>query len=151
MVDLRRRQQWIHQHVEADGTAPATARTVIRPGSHDVRIWSRDADPVIAIRVRVKGRSTPTTWSRPPGAARLEPPMWSRPRGAAHVEPPAESQPSVEALATNSGVNVTWVCACSGFVASSMTSWAAVRPSSWRGWRTDVSGTAAADANSMSS
>jgi hypothetical protein len=70
---------------------------------------------------------------------------------AAHVEPPAETQPSVEALATNSGVNVTCVCACSGFVASSMTSWAAVRPSSWRGWRTDVSGTAAADANSMSS
>jgi hypothetical protein len=87
---------------------------------------------VIAIRVRVSWRSTP----------RAEPP---------NAEPPRETQPSVEALATNSGVNVTWVCACSGFVASSMTSWAAVRPSSWRGWRTDVSGTAAAAANSMSS
>ena len=61
------------------------------------------------------------------------------------------AQPSVDARATSSGVKSTCRWVCSGLVASSSTSSAAVRPSSWRGWRTEVSGTAAAAANSMSS
>ena len=56
------------------------------------------------------------------------------------------SQPSVEVRATSSGSRTTCWCRCSGLSASSSTSSAARRPSSWRGWRTEVSGTAAAPA-----
>ena len=58
---------------------------------------------------------------------------------------------SVEARATSSGWNTTCWCRCCSSVVSASSSWAAVRPSSSRGCRTEVSGTAAAEANSMSS
>ncbi len=59
--------------------------------------------------------------------------------------------PVVDARATSSGVKSTWRWVWAWSVASARTRAAAVRPSSWRGWRTEVRGTAAAAANSMSS
>ena len=56
------------------------------------------------------------------------------------------SQPRVEVRATSSGSRTTCSCAWSGLPASSRTSSAARRPSSWRGCRTEVRGTAAAPA-----
>ncbi|CCH31637.1 hypothetical protein BN6_43550 [Saccharothrix espanaensis DSM 44229] len=58
----------------------------------------------------------------------------------------------LDSRTTRSGVNRTWRCSCSrGAIVSARTRLAAVRPISSRGWCTDVSGTAAAAANSMSS
>lgn len=57
----------------------------------------------------------------------------------------------VERRTTSSGTNSTCWCSWSGLPASSSSSSAAVAPSWRRGCRTDVSGTAAASANSMSS
>ena len=56
------------------------------------------------------------------------------------------AQPRVEVRATSSGSRTTCSCAWSGLPASSRTSSAARRPSSWRGCRTEVRGTAAAPA-----
>jgi hypothetical protein len=52
----------------------------------------------------------------------------------------------------SSGSKITcWCWWLSPAAASSSSILAAVRPSCWRGWRTEVSGTAAAAAKSMSS
>ena len=57
----------------------------------------------------------------------------------------------VLARTTSSGMNCTCWCWCRALATSSRRSSAATLPSRCRGWRTEVSGTAAAPANSMSS
>ena len=67
------------------------------------------------------------------------------------VDAEGHARRRVEARATKSGVKSTCWCSWLGLVASSSSSWAAVWPSFRLGCRTEVSGTAAAAAKSMSS
>src|SRR5438034_8259308 len=123
-----------HEHQEYGRIcAAALAQDQVEPGGgaseqHELGIHARRADPG-----RRPGQAGTGETTSPPAV-------------------PGLAAAPLLARATSSGLNTKRRCSCwSGRSASSSSSSAAARPSWYLGWRTEVSGTAASAANSMSS
>ena len=122
---------------------PAEATVV---GNAIVQAAARERSTEIAHGRRLVAPRSPSIRSCPSGCSTGMP--WRH--GCQAGEPPPRQID--DARTTSSGWNSTcwWTWASSASLSAKSSS-AAVRPSSWRGWRTELSGTAAAPANSMSS